>query len=221
MGSSNQDLTPRARIRNAALSEFAATGLTKTTIRSIATRAGVSPALVIHHFGSKDGLRAACDEHLLHWLRAEKTAAFSGVQLPTRAEYMRTHPDFVVLYNYLRRVMTEGGPAADKLFDQFVADAESYLALGEKAGTIRPSQDPRARAVVSTAIGLGLLAFDQQIARHLGGESLLEPSILDRYVAYAVDFYTHGMLTTPISFADSPEPDQDKNQERSPHPRTE
>ena len=53
MSSAPADLLPRARIRLAALELFGAQGFDKTTIRQIATRAGVSPGLVIHHFGSK------------------------------------------------------------------------------------------------------------------------------------------------------------------------
>lgn len=31
----------------------------------MATATGISEALIFHHFGSKDGLRTACDEHVL------------------------------------------------------------------------------------------------------------------------------------------------------------
>src|SRR5512146_1869041 len=55
------DLTARATIRNAALRLFADRGADAVTVREIATQAGVSPALVLHHFGSKDGLRAEVD----------------------------------------------------------------------------------------------------------------------------------------------------------------
>src|SRR5665647_1890724 len=55
------DLTARATIRNAALRLFADRGHDAVTVREIATQAGVSPALVIHHFGSKDGLRTEVD----------------------------------------------------------------------------------------------------------------------------------------------------------------
>ncbi|MEZ5096013.1 MAG: helix-turn-helix domain-containing protein [Nocardioides sp.] len=57
------DLTARASIRNAALRLFAERGPEGVTVREIATEAGVSPGLVVHHFGSKDGLRAAVDEY--------------------------------------------------------------------------------------------------------------------------------------------------------------
>src|SRR5699024_4692668 len=59
------DLTGRARFRNTALRLFAERGFAATTIRDVAAAARVSAALVRHHFGSKDGLREACDTHAL------------------------------------------------------------------------------------------------------------------------------------------------------------
>src|ERR1043166_4652894 len=55
------DLTAKANIRNAALRLFAERGHDAVTVREIAAAAGVSPALVVHHFGSKEGVRAAVD----------------------------------------------------------------------------------------------------------------------------------------------------------------
>jgi AcrR family transcriptional regulator len=50
----------RETIRAAARATFAETGYEAATIRAIAGGAGVDPALVLHYFGSKDGLfRAA------------------------------------------------------------------------------------------------------------------------------------------------------------------
>ncbi|SMY11135.1 transcriptional regulator, TetR family [Brevibacterium jeotgali] len=51
------DLTRRARIRNSALSRFAAHGFAGTTLRAIAEDAGVTVGLIPHYFGSKDGMR--------------------------------------------------------------------------------------------------------------------------------------------------------------------
>ena len=48
-----------ATILEAARELFAADGFERTTIRAVAARAGVDPALVMQHFGSKEGLFAA------------------------------------------------------------------------------------------------------------------------------------------------------------------
>src|ERR1700734_3579299 len=61
------DLTARARIRDAAIASFATTGF-DATVREIAARARVSPGLITHHFGSKETLRAECDSEVLRQL---------------------------------------------------------------------------------------------------------------------------------------------------------
>ena len=53
------DLTPAARIRDAALARFARDGLADTSIRDVARTAGLSPGLVQHHFKTKANLRDA------------------------------------------------------------------------------------------------------------------------------------------------------------------
>jgi AcrR family transcriptional regulator len=61
---STEDLTARARIRDAAIRLFTERGMEKTSILDIAKEAGVSGGLIRHHFGSKDGLREACDTYV-------------------------------------------------------------------------------------------------------------------------------------------------------------
>jgi AcrR family transcriptional regulator len=56
-GAPEADLTARARIRNAALMRFAAHGFAGTTLRAIASDAGVTVGLIPHYYGSKSGLR--------------------------------------------------------------------------------------------------------------------------------------------------------------------
>src|SRR5690625_6728632 len=58
---SADDLHARARIRNAAVTRFGADGF-GAGLRAIAADAGVSPALIVHHFGSKSALRKARSE---------------------------------------------------------------------------------------------------------------------------------------------------------------
>ncbi len=49
----------RSTILDTARSQFGSHGFERTTIRSVASAAGVDPALVMHYFGSKAGLFAA------------------------------------------------------------------------------------------------------------------------------------------------------------------
>jgi len=59
------DRTLRAVIRDEALRLFAEHGPGAVSVRQIAAAAGVSPGLIVHHFGSKDGLRDAVDQYVL------------------------------------------------------------------------------------------------------------------------------------------------------------
>ena len=52
---SSGDLTAQARIRTAAIAHFALEGFQNAKLRAIAGTAGVSEALIFHHFDSKDG----------------------------------------------------------------------------------------------------------------------------------------------------------------------
>ena len=63
-----EDLTARARIREAALMHFAEEGYERATVRAIARSAGVSPGLLRHHYGSKEELRTACDDYVFESL---------------------------------------------------------------------------------------------------------------------------------------------------------
>ena len=56
------DRKTAAGIRDTAMGLFAARGVAGVTVRQIASAAGVSPGLVMHHFGSKEGLKEAVDQ---------------------------------------------------------------------------------------------------------------------------------------------------------------
>lgn len=121
------DLTARARLRLAALKLFAEHGFEATSTRAIATEAGVSHALLRHHYGSKDGLRTAVDEDVLNTfdeglgrLDADDLAALGQVtaQLFGSDELRR---------NYLRRVLLEGGPAGITVFQGLLEGARRHL----------------------------------------------------------------------------------------------
>jgi AcrR family transcriptional regulator len=149
--------TPPAdeRILRAALQRFAVDGLS-APLRAVAQDAGVSAGLIIHHFGSREQLLAACDRRALEVTRENKLDAMtggSGVMLAQLAEAERYAP----VVGYVLRRLQAGGPLAQELVADFVVDATDYLEQGVQAGVISPSRDPEARARVLTEMALGAL----------------------------------------------------------------
>lgn len=191
---SSADLTARARIRDAAIAAYAELGF-GASMRVIAQRAGVSPALVVHHFGSKDGLRRECDEYVLATMASEKAGVFTSGVMPGLREYLHQHPETAAQLGYLTRVLGEGGASSAATFDRLVDVSEAVLEAGVRAGTVRASPDPHGRAALQAAIAVGLLVAGENLARHLGGRDLLDTGAAERYEAAALDLYRHGLFT--------------------------
>lgn len=187
------DRTTRARIRDAAIESFAEYGVAATTARKVAEAAGVSPGLVIHHFGSMDGLRSACDEYVAAVIRRYKQEAMSaGPNLDVLAALR--NPDVGPLMGYLASVLADNSAAVADLVDDLVSDAEAYIQEGVESGMLLPSADPRGRAVVLTMWNLGTLVLHEHLERLLGVD-LTDPGILDQssFAAYAGPIYeTYG-----------------------------
>ncbi len=145
---------------------FAERGTAGASIRGIADRAGVSPALVQHHFGTKDGLRAACDAHVLGFLRGEAAAGIGEGRVGDPEYVARTFRSAPPYLRYLARALVDGSPAAATVFDEVVAITEAYLAD-------RPGRsDPHTRAVVYTAMRLGVTVLHEHVSRGLGEDLL-------------------------------------------------
>lgn len=184
-----------ARIRDAAMAVFARHGFHKATIRAIAAEAEVSAALVIHHYGSKDALRDACDRHVLDAATADKQAILAGGYGPQFATYLSEHPEVAVQLAYLSRGVSDGGDLRDRWFDALVERTDALVAARTEAGAYLPSADPRARAVVLVAQSLATLVFAPQIARHFGAADLNDPHAYGRLGRAVLELYAHGLVT--------------------------
>ncbi len=193
MRSAHSDVTARARIRDAAVTLFGRDGFAGTSMRAIASGAGVSPALVVHHFGSKEGLRDACDEHLLRLVREGKQAAMTSPGPPSLEAYLATVGDAEPLLRYLARLLHEGGPAAVRIYTGMVDDAVDYLADAERAGTIGSTPDPRARATLLVGWGLSNLLLGPLAAHALAAPDEVTAAV--RIAGPALEIYTHGLFT--------------------------
>jgi len=197
--SARDDLTARARIRDSAVVYFGRHGFQSATVRAIATDAGVSPALVIHHFGSKDGLRAECDDYLTSAIDDLAQHAASHLEAVDLLELMSRTPQLNPLVPYMIQTITEGGDFAAKLWDRLVQDAENYLRAAVSAGKVRPTADERARAEVLSTLKLGTYLLSRYILPAPGnGQSgdLDIPAISARFTVPTLELLTHGLFTT-------------------------
>ena len=188
------DLTAAARIRDAAIARFGAHGYDGTSVRDIARDAGVSPGLVIHHFGSKDGLRQACDE----WLVGELVSEKGLTEGPAIAETMRGWLDdpsrFRPFIDYFATMLAAGGEGGNRLFDLLLRETAAMLEQGVDAGAMHPSDDPEMRAVMITLNGLAPLLLREQVARVLG-VPLVSSAAVRRMTLPTLELYTHGLYT--------------------------
>jgi AcrR family transcriptional regulator len=186
------DRTSRARIRDAAIERFAEDGVDGTSVRSVAAAAGVSPGLVIHHFGSKDALRVACDQHVAALIRERKRAAMGPGMDPLGS--LRAGEAGPPLLRYLARTLVDGSPHVAELVDELVADAEEYMEQGVANGLLQPSEDPRGRSAVLTIWSLGALVLHEHLHRLLGADLTGDPAGLGPYAVPAAELLTHGVM---------------------------
>ena len=196
------DRTTRARIRDAAIACFAENGIAGTTARKVASAAGVSPGLVIHHFGTMDGLRTACDEHVALTIRNYKYDAINeGLNLDVLAALRGVTQ--APLMGYLAAVLGDDSPIVSTLVDDLVGDAEGYMEHGVETGTLRPSPNPSGRAAVLTLWSLGALVMHRHMHRILGVD-LTDPNIaanpaMAPYAATVYEIMGQGVLTEAIA----------------------
>lgn len=169
------DRSTKARIRDAAIACFAEHGFAATTARKVATAAGVSAGLVMHHFDSMDGLKAACNEHVAAVIREKKDSVLSeGPQLDLLSALRDT--DYANLTAYVAQALVEDSATVDQLVDGLVADAEAYIQRGVDTGMIKPSDNPSGRAALMTLWSLGGIALHRHMKRLLGVD-LTDPNV--------------------------------------------
>lgn len=143
------------RIRDAAILRYGRDGFS-VGLRAVAADAGVTAGLVVHHFGSKDGLRRACDAYVLGVIRSEKLKATTGGPAAAIAQLAEIE-EYAPMALYSLRSLQAGGELANEFMERMCADALEYLEAGVASGLIRPSRDPAARARYLTMQAMGSL----------------------------------------------------------------
>lgn len=187
-GRSPDDLTARARIRDAALVQFAERGVKGATFKGIADQAGVSPGLVQHHFGTKENLRKVCDDAVIEIFRRRTTRGALTGEI--------TDPDFMAalydasppLLRYLARAAVEGGPTAAAVLDELAAGAKDFLTARWPERFPPGSQRARDAAAVMCAMHTGVIVLRDHLSRQMGADLDADPTriglaMVDLYAA--------------------------------------
>jgi TetR/AcrR family transcriptional regulator, regulator of cefoperazone and chloramphenicol sensitivity len=203
MRSAESDLTARAQIRDRALELFAAKGPDAVTVRSIAAAAKVSPALVIHHFGSKQGLREVVDSHVASVFDNMFAAATADPELLSAsgsqasasfAELMLASlPADSPVPAYLRRLLLAGDEAGRDLFRRWYASSAAMTDQLIEVGVLRPTDDPAVRAAFLMINDLAVVLLRDHLTDVLGVDPLTFDG-MHRWAADVVAAYTEGVF---------------------------
>jgi TetR/AcrR family transcriptional regulator, regulator of cefoperazone and chloramphenicol sensitivity len=192
MSSARDDLTAAAL--------FAQRGYEGVTVRQIAAAAGVSPALVIHHYGSKGNLQAVLDERVAAFvgemladlgLAPDEGGSASVAQL--FADRLEREP---AMAGYVRRLLCDAGPAGTALFGRLYQATQAGMRALEQARVVRPTRDEPVRDAFLLCNDLAMLL----LRPHIAAVTLVDPLSRDgllRWSAEAFDVYASGIFTSP------------------------
>jgi TetR/AcrR family transcriptional regulator, regulator of cefoperazone and chloramphenicol sensitivity len=191
------DLTAAAAIRLAAMELFADRGYAGVTVRQIAAAAGVSPALVIHHYGSKEKLRTVLDERvaafvesMLAELASAPTEGGSASVAELFADRLESEPAMAA---YVRRLLVDGDPAGVALFGRLLDVTRAGLQAMEQAGVVRAAPDEPVRSAFLLSNDLAMLLLRPHIVQLAGIDPLARDG-LARWSAAAFDIYANGLF---------------------------
>ncbi len=198
---SQESRTARAVIRDESLRLFAERGPDAVTLRQIAAAAEVSPALVIHHFGSKKGLRAAVDSYVngvfdvlfqqmssLDWHGEDAETSLAELML-------RFLPPDSPVPAYLRRLWLSGEEPGLMIFRHWYELNREVMEQLAADGVFRASSDPPVRAAFVMVNDLALLLLRDQLSIALEFDPLGMDGIA-RWAKEALDVYRRGLFAT-------------------------
>jgi AcrR family transcriptional regulator len=160
----------RQRILDAAAQCFAASGFSRTTVEQIAAGAGVSKALVYHHFRAKEAIfEELLERTLTEWARVSRidehltaggtvVEALAGMVRASLA-YARSNPLVRSLYQFDPLVVSFVGSSAAvrKHSDEGRARLVDAIQRGVGAGDLRGDLDPARVADVARMLIMAMI----------------------------------------------------------------
>lgn len=186
-------LDTRAQLVEVATEAFARDGISATSLRSIAKEAGVSPALVVHHFGSREKLIEECIIKALGlWVSEQQE--FVDVSLSTALTKWQGAVDkHGVKLQFFRQVLLAGGAPANALFSRMVKETEMVIESQAAKGRMRKVENQKDFALILTLQELAPLMLQSEVADYLGS-SHLNPETQGRIALAREELLTKGIL---------------------------
>ncbi len=157
---------------------------------------------MLHHYGSKEGLREAVDEEVAQlFLHATQTAPaeLADMMDPDSAGGTGSFAELLLsvvpsdspVPAYIRRLLLDGGDAGRQLFRSWFDAARTVQEGLVAAGIARPADDPDARAAFLLVNDLAMILLREHVADAIGTDPLT-PEGAARWTADALDVYHHG-----------------------------
>jgi len=191
----------RERLLDAAVVCFAGDGIAATSLRTIALKAGVTPALVHYYFGSKEQLvEAFIAERMTPVAAALREGLLAAGADPRAlmAAFVRGMHDLVARYPWwpalwVREVLNEKGALRDVLLKQIAPQVAQLvagaLADAQKRGELAPDLDPRLTMVSLMGLTMMPLAAEH-IWRRVFAADDIDRDVLLRHTLALLD---HGL----------------------------
>lgn len=161
----NEDLTAKARIRNAALDLYSKSGPDRISLRAIASEAGVTLGLVQHHYKTKAGLRDAVDQLVVDYFATalaevpdvERPADLAAARDEAVRRMLEANPPVL---DYVRRAVLDPSGENLHLLDVLVDLTAREVSTLRKSGraSTRRRESTQIVAVLVRQMGEMLLA---------------------------------------------------------------
>ncbi|MCR4266395.1 CerR family C-terminal domain-containing protein [Nitratireductor sp. ZSWI3] len=161
----------RLALVQAGLQLFGEKGFEGTTTREIATAAKANIGSISYHFGGKEGLRAACADHIVsligeiagpaldlgiersRGLSAQEARATLERVLDTMTGFIIARPEAGLIVKFVLRELTHPTVALDRIYDGIFAPVHKRLCGVWEAATGEPAESDVTKLTVFTLIG--------------------------------------------------------------------
>lgn len=196
---SPEDRTAKAIIRDTAVDLFGRDGVDAVPLRNVAEGAGVSQALIVKHFGSRDGLIEAADEHvlgmtekLLHGVAHDAGGVVDPGTIGVSVARLLGTSDGGP---YLAQLLTGDGERARRAFTRLVEFARQLVEQLAEDGMVTPGTDHGDLAVVLLVHDLSVLVLRKRVTEALGIDPL-DGAGAERWARTTARLYAGQALTS-------------------------